>query len=43
LQSVDAVGDEYIEPTAPGEPGIELKEGPGVLWLVSLARGSLGT
>ncbi len=42
FQGIDAVGDEYVEPTVPDEPDMPLDEGPGVLWLVSLAQGNLG-
>ncbi|MHC4118141.1 MAG: RNA polymerase sigma factor [Planctomycetota bacterium] len=43
FQGIDQLGDEYSEPVVPDQPNIPLEEGPGVLWLVSLARGDLGT
>ena len=42
LQDIDQGEQEYGDPPAPHEPDIPLQEGPGILWLVSLAQGNLG-
>jgi len=42
LQDIDQGKQEYSDPPAPHELDIQLQEGPGMLWLVSLAQGNLG-
>jgi RNA polymerase sigma-70 factor (ECF subfamily) len=42
LQSVDGVEGEFIEPAVRDVTQVPVQDSPGMLWLVDLARGSLG-
>lgn len=42
IRDIDDFGDEYGEPTVYDGEQLSVDEKPGILWLVSLAQGSLG-
>jgi hypothetical protein len=41
LQGLSEIGDEFAEPVLPGKCEVSSEKGPGILWLASLADGTL--
>ncbi|MHC4623078.1 MAG: RNA polymerase sigma factor [Planctomycetota bacterium] len=42
LQDIDGASDEFVQPRITRSYGSKRRQGPGLLWLVRLARGNLG-
>ena len=42
MQELDTTTSEFVAPERPTEPPGRVTKSPGILWLVSLAKGELG-